>query len=184
MYRSKFGFTYWRALAATLLAFMAVAAAPATAKQEPAAVDGQLQQLPLNEDHIKGYLNIAPKLSKMFDRIDQAGGEPDAKLQAELEDIAKAGGFKSYEDLEIVVSNITFVMSGMNEEDGSFLEPVEVLQQELQDTEADTELKAKEREEMIAAIKESIAITPKLAHTDNIAIVKKYFKELSALFQE
>ena len=184
MHRSISGISYWRTLAATLLAIMAVSAVSAMAKDEAAVADGQLQQVELNEDQIKGYLKIAPKLSQMFDRIDKAGGEPDAKLQADLESVAKEGGFKSYDELEIVVSNVTFVMSGMNDEDGSFREPVEVLQQELKDTKADKELNAKEKEEMIAAINESIAITPKLAHKGNVDVVKKHFKALSALFQE
>lgn len=167
-----------------LIACAIVATTPAMAQDKPATDDQQLQQIELTDAQVQGYLKIAPKLAKMFDRIDQAGDQPDKKLQSDLEALAKEGGFKSYDDLEIIVSNITFVMSGINEEDGSFQEPVEVLKEELKDIEADTELNAKEKAELVGAINESIAITPKLAHPGNVDIVKKHFKALSALFQE
>ena len=144
----------------------------------------QLEQIELKQTHIDGYLKIAPKLVKMFDRIDKANGEPDKQLSADLEALAKEGGFQSFDELETVVSNITFVMSGINDEDGSFKEPVEVLKEELAETEADQNMKGDEKKQLITSIKESIAHTPKLKHTGNIALVKKHFKELAKLFEE
>ena len=75
-------------------------------------------------------------------------------------------------------------MSGISDEDGSFKEPVEVLKEELAETEADQGMKGDEKKQLIASIKESIAHTPKLKHTGNIALVKKHFKELAKLFEE
>lgn len=144
----------------------------------------KLEQIELNEGHIKGYLKIGPKLAQMFDRIDKAGETPDAKLTADLEALAKEGGFDSFDDLETALSNITFVMSGINEDDGSFSEPVDVLKQELADTEADKELKGEDKAELIAAIKDSIKHTPKLQHRGNVALVQKHFKALAKLFEE
>ena len=76
----------------------------------------ELEQIELKQTHIDGYLKIAPKLVKMFDRIDKAEGEPDKQLSADLEALAKEGGFQSFDELETVVSNITFVMSGISED--------------------------------------------------------------------
>ena len=109
---------------------------------------------------------------------------PDAKLLAELETLAKRGGFATFEALEIAVANITFVMSGIDENDGSFREPVDLLRQELVDTEADKQIKGDEKAELIASIKESIAHTPRLAHRGNVAIVNKHFKALARHFDE
>ena len=163
-----------------LLAAGALAAAQADEK----AATLKLEQIALNEGHIKGYLKVGPKLAKMFDRIDKAGDAPDDKLMAELEALAKEGGFTSFDELETAVSNITFVMSGINEDDGTFREPVDVLKQELADTEADKELKGKDKAELVAAIKESIEHTPKLKHPGNVALVQKHFKALVKLFEE
>lgn len=144
----------------------------------------ELKQIALNEGHIQGYLKIAPDLAKLFERIDAAHAAPDSKLLAELETVAKRGGFATFEALEIAVANITFVMSGIDEKDGSFREPVELLRQELTDLEADKEIKGDERAELIASIKESITHTPRLAHPGNIDLVKKHFKALARHFDE
>lgn len=144
----------------------------------------ELKQIALNEEHIQGYLKIAPDLTKLFGRIDAAQAAPDPQLLADLETLAKRGGFATFEDLEVAVANITFVMSGIDENDGSFREPVELLRQELADLEADKEIKGEERTELIASIKESIAHTPKLDHPGNIEIVKKHFKALARHFDE
>ncbi len=167
---------------AILIVFIAGALGPAHAENKSELFE--LEQIALNEDHIKGYLKIGPKLTKMFDRIDKANGEPDQKLMADLEALAKEGGFQSFDELETAVSNITFVMSGINEEDGTFREPVDVLKQELADTEADKAIKGDEKAELIASIKESIAHTPKLKNLGNVALVKKHFKALTQLFEE
>jgi len=159
------------------------AVAPATAQNKEADTF-VMEQVELTEDHITGYLQIAPKLSEMFDRIDKAGGEPDKKLVGELEALAKVGGFQSFEELEIVVSNINFVMSGIDEETGTFTEPVEVLKAELKDTQADKSIQGEEKEQLVASIKESIAQTPKLKYPGNVDIVKKHMKALTALYQE
>jgi hypothetical protein len=166
------------------LAFVIIfgAVAPTIAQDKPAD-DGGLVQVELTEDQVKGYLKVGPKLAEMFERIDKAGGEPDKKLTADLEALAKEGGYKSFEEMETIVSNITFIMSGMNDEDGTFTEPVEVLKKELEDTKADKELKGDEKKQMIESIQESIAQTPKLKYPGNVELVKKHLKELSSLFQ-
>ena len=167
---------------AIMFVFIAGAMGPASAENKGELLE--LEQIALNEEHIKSYLKIGPKLAKMFDRIDKANGEPDKKLSADLETLAREGGFKSFDDLETAVSNITFVMSGINEEDGTFREPVEVLKQELADAEADKAIQGDEKVELLASIKESIAHTPKLKHPGNVALVKKHFKALAQLFEE
>lgn len=170
------------AVLAVLVASMFGALGPVSAETKGELL--KLQQIELTEGHIKGYLKIGPKLVKMFDRIDKANGEPDKKLSEELEALAKEGGFSSFDDLETVVSNITFVMSGINDEDGTFKEPVEVLKEELAETEADKGIKGDEKKQLVASIKESITHTPKLKYAGNVALVQKNFKALAKLFEE
>lgn len=168
----------------TVMLFVTFAGAVGALRAETKAELLELKQIALNEGHVQGYLKIAPDLAKLFERIDAAHAAPDAKLLGDLEALAKRGGFASFEALEIAVANITFVMSGIDEKDGSFREPVELLRQDLTDLEADKEIKGDERAELIASIKESIAHTPKLAHTGNIDVVKKHFKALARHFDD
>jgi hypothetical protein len=169
-------------LLAVLFACIAAVMTPALAQSNEGQVE--LEQIELKEAHVLGYLKIGKKLGAVFDRIDQAQGEPDKKLLADLEAVAKEGGYSSFDELEAVVSNITFVMSGINDENGSFKEPSEVLKEELAETEADQSIKGEEKEQLIASIKESIANTPKLKFKSNVALIQKHFKALSKLFEE
>jgi len=164
------------ALRSLMVALLALAG-PALAQE-----DG-FRQIKLSEDQVLGYIKVAPKLSKLFDRIDQAGDKPDPNLQKDLEALAKEGGYKSFDEMEVAVSNITFVMSGIDDQDGSFKEPMERLKEELEDTQADPDLKADEKKQLVQSIKDSMAQTPKLEHPENVQLVQKYFKQLTSLFE-
>lgn len=182
MQRMKMGLREFGVLVSVLFVNVIGALSPVSAETKAELLE--LEQIELNEDHIKGYLKIGPKLVKMFDRIDKADGEPGKQLTADLEAVAKDGGFSSFDELETAVSNITFVMSGINEEDGTFKEPVEVLKEELAETETDKDIKGDERKQLIASIKDSITHTPKLKYAGNVALVQKHFKALAKMFEE
>ena len=168
--------------AALMFAFLLTAFfGPLGLASSASAQDGAaFQQVKLTDAQVKGYLKIADKLPDVFERLDKAEGSPDKKLQEEIKSLGRTGGFKSLEELENVVATISFVMSGMDEE-GNFQEPSELLQAELKEIEADTELKAQEKKEMIASIKESIEGTPKLEHPSNVDVIKANLEALSAL---
>jgi len=168
--------------AAFMLSFLMVAVlAPLGLSTAASAQDGPaFQQIQLTDAHVKGYLKVADKLPDVFERLDKAEGKPGKKLQSEIKSLGRSGGFKSLAELEDVVATITFVMSGMDE-DGNFQEPSELLKAELKEIEADTEMKAKEKEEMTASIKESIEGTPKLKHAGNVDVIKANLQALLAL---
>ncbi len=184
MQRMITGFRNLSVLFAIVLA-VAAAAPLASAQQstsEQADIDN-FEQVQLTDAQVKGYIAASPRLSELFDRMDSAGNNPDPKLDAELEALARKHGFKNYDELETVGSNIGFVMSGINEEDGSFREPLEVLQEELAAVEADASIAAEEKQQLIASIKESITLTPKLKYPGNVNAVKAHLKALIDLFQ-
>jgi hypothetical protein len=169
--------------AAGLTAGMAPGTAHAQQSNGQPAEAENFEQVALTDAMVKGYIAASPKLSELFDRMDNTEGKTDSNLDGELEALAKKHGFKSYDEMEKVGSNIGFVMSGINEEDGSFREPLEVLQEELADVEADASLAKEEKEQLVASIKESIALTPKLKFPGNVDVVKAHLKALLDLFQ-
>jgi len=163
-----------------------IAAAPLVTAQtggsDPADIDN-FEQVQMTDARVKGYIAASPRLSELFDRMDSAETSPDPKLDAELEAIARKHGFKSYDELENVGLNIGFVLSGINEEDGSFREPLEVLEEELTAVRQDPSLEPEERQQLIASIKETIQLTPKLKYLGNVDIVRANLKALLDLFQ-
>jgi len=146
------------------------------------AQDVQLQQIKLTETQIKGYLAASKPLAEVAEKIEAAGDKSDPKLLAQLEDIAKQHGFKSYDELDLVISNISFVLSGFDDK-GGFTDPHAALKDELEQVKADKGMKADEKANAIAEIEEAIKTTPPLTHQENVTLVKKYLKELDDILQ-
>jgi hypothetical protein len=144
------------------------------------AQDEQIKQIKLTEAQVTGYLGAGKKLSEISQKIEQGGDNPDPKLLEQLETVAKANGFKSYEELDLVVSNISLILSGMDEK-GNFTEPSEILKDELEQVKADQSIKGDEKKQYIEEIEAAIASTPKVQYESNVELVKKYLKQLDAL---
>ena len=185
MQRMMTGFRNLGVLFAILLAAVIAAAPLATAQTggSDLADTENFEQVQMTDAQVKGYIAASPRLSELFDRMDSAETNPDPKLDAELEAIARKHGFNSYDELENIGSNIGFVLSGINEEDGSFREPLEVLKEELAAVQQDPSLESEEKQQLIASIKESIELTPKLKYPGNVDVVRANLKPLVELFQ-
>ena len=141
------------------------------------------EQIKLTDAHIKGYLGAAPRLTALFDEVDKAGGEPSQAQQKELDELSSKHGFKSFDEMELVVTNISFVMSGLEDAKAKFVEPIESLKLELADAKADTSMKKDDREELIKSLEDSIKLTPKLKFPENVETVRKHFDALAKLFE-
>ena len=185
MQRMMTGPRWLGVLSAIFLAAMISAAPLATAQStgsDQADIE-HFEQIQLTPALVKGYIAANARLSELFDRMDNSDSNPDPKLDAEVEGVAKRHGFKNYDELANVGSNIGFVMSGIDEEDGSFKEPLEFLYEELTAVEQDLSLDVEEKQQLIASIKESIEQTPKLKYPGNVEIVRPYLNELIDLFE-
>ena len=142
------------------------------------AQDDAFQQIQLTEAQIKGYLAAQKQLDGYLDKIEKAGDTPDAKLIEGLEALAKKHGFASFEELDSVISNISFVLSGFDQESGDFREPRDAMAAEIELLKKDRQIPEKERKVLMEELKEAIQTTPKLKFQGNTALVKKYFKQL------
>ena len=160
-------------------AFVSTITGPAQAQSGQAPA---FEQIELTDAHVKGYIGASGKLADLLDRVEKAGGEPGEKLLGELEQLAKANGFKSFEEMELAIANITFVMSGFGNEANDYLEPVEALKKERADIKADKELKADEKTQMLQEIDESIKFTPKVKFPANVELIRKHYADLIKLF--
>ncbi len=145
--------------------------------------DDELQQIQLTEAYMTGYLSAAKRLGEIAEKIEASDNQADDKIRKELEELAKKNGFKSYEELELVIANISFILSGFDDK-GKFTEPQLALKQELEEVKADKSLKPDAKEEMIAEITEALKSTPKMKYADNVQVVEKYLKELDQILQQ
>lgn len=162
------------ALAVALIALTTLQALPLQAQE------AVFQQIRLTETQITNYLKAQNELEKQLEKIEKAGRDPDPKLVQALENLAKKYGFASFEELDSVVSNISFILAGFDQDSGKFSEPRVAMAEEVEALKRDKSMPARERNALIQELEEAIKNTPNVQHRENITLVGKYRKQLDA----
>lgn len=163
--------------------FTIVALALAFALGPAAAQDAEFKQIKLNEKQVQGFIAAQKDLNDISEKLQSASDQPDSKLQAELEAIAKKNGFASFEELDDVAANISMVMAGIDPETGDYTDPVTSIKKEIEEIKADKSIPEKEKKQMLQEMQEALDTTPALQHPENIEVVKKHRAEIDKALQ-
>ncbi len=170
-------------IARILRPFTIVALALAFALGPAAAQDAEFKQIKLNEKQVQGFIAAQKDLNDISEKLQSATDQPDSKLQAELEAIAKKNGFASFEELDDVAANISMVMAGIDPETGDYTDPVTSIKKEIEEIKADKSIPEKEKKQMLQEMQEALDTTPALQHPENIEVVKKHRAEIDKALQ-
>jgi hypothetical protein len=76
-----------------------------------AAIAQEVKQIKLSDKHIQGLMAASKEMAKLYDG---ANGDPDPKVEAQAEAIAKKNGFANLQEYDDVSMNITMIMSGID----------------------------------------------------------------------
>lgn len=163
------------ALCAGLLAISA--ALSGLSAQEP---EGELKQIELTEAHVKNLIAAQPDLAAVVTRLEEMPEDAEVSVKGDLDNIAKKHGFADFEDLDTVSANVQLVLDGIDPDTGEYVDPVTSLKQELADVQADESMDAEEKKALVDELNEAIVSIPPLAHAGNVAVVRKYYKEMQA----
>jgi len=164
---------------AALMLGLAVLATGAAAQDTP---EEPLKQIKLTEAQVTGFISAQPDLASVSGKLQAAGGEPDASLEAELETIAKKHGFSSFRELDDVAANISIIMAGLDAE-GGFTDPVDALKKELESVEADASIPEEDKKALVGQLTEAIKTTPPLQHKENVDVVKTHREAIEKALQ-
>lgn len=143
----------------------------------------EARQIKLSETHVKNFIAAQKDLAAVSAKMQDAGDNPDEKLRAELDQVAKKHGFKDGNELRDVDYSIIIVMDGIDPATGEFFDPLEALKAELEEIKADKEIPEKEKAELIKEREEAIQFTPPLEHKENVELVKKHRDEIEKALQ-
>jgi hypothetical protein len=143
----------------------------------------EIKQIQLTDAHITSFIQAQTDLAAIAPKLQDAGEQPDTNLQKELEVIASRHGFASFAELDDVAANISIVMSGLDEDTGEFLDPVDALKKELDDIKADASIPDDDKKQLVEELNEAIKATPPLQFKDNIEVVKKRRSDLDKALQ-
>lgn len=141
------------------------------------------KQVKLTDTLVQGYIAAQKDLASMSAELQAAGDQPDAKLQAKLEAVAVKNGFASFADLDDVAANISMVMAGLDPQSGEYTDPIDALKKEIEEINKDDKIPEKDKKQMLDELQEALKITPALQYKDNVALVKKFQKDIEKVFQ-
>jgi hypothetical protein len=174
---------------AVLLAFAPATGAFAQAKQAAQAAppaEPQLKQIALTDKQIEGVLASQKELDAITEKLpEDAMEKPDPKVTAQLDVVAKKYGFADYADYNVVIDNVSLVMSGFDPQTKKYVGNDVVLKQQIAAVQADKKMSAKEKKEALADLNEALkAPSPAIENKGNIDVVGKYYDKLAAAMSE
>jgi hypothetical protein len=162
-------------LAGTVLIAVAAVPGPAAAQQPTEVV--------LTAKHIEGFLASHKAVSALLDKIEAAGGEPNPKMLATLDALARKYGFKDFSEYEDVADTISIILGGIDPQTRQFTQPPDLLKKEIAQVQADKSLSPAERKELLADLNEQLKAAQYVKNKGNIDLVLKYYDKLEASLQ-
>ena len=160
------------ALFSTLLAFVLLYPGAATAQEG--------KQIKLTDKHIQSVMAAYENMAKLYEN---ANPEPDPKVEAQAEAVAKKNGFASLDEYDDVSTNITMIMSGIDPQTKKFTEPPEQIKNEIAALKADKSVPEAEKKDDLAQLEALLKNTKPIQFKENIALVLKYFDQLAPFMQ-
>ena len=146
-----------------------------------AATAQQVNQIKLTEKHIQGFMTAYENMAKLYEN---ANPEPDPKVEAQAEAVAKKNGFASLDEYDDVSTNITMIMSGIDPQTKKFTEPPEQIKKEIAALRADNSVPEAEKREGLVQLEAALKDAKPVQFKENIALVLKYFDKLAPIMQE
>jgi hypothetical protein len=159
------------AAALGLLAFSGLAQAPKEGESEQG-----FKQMKLTEKQIMGFISAQKQMAPLSSKLE--GDKVDPAVQSQLEKIAKSNGFSSLDELSDVGANISMVLSGLDPKTGQFTELPELIKRDIEELKQNKEMSQKDKDEALADMQEALKTAAPLQFKENIALVRKYQKEL------
>ncbi|MGD9830353.1 MAG: hypothetical protein AB7E70_10685 [Hyphomicrobiaceae bacterium] len=163
------------------LALLLVVATLGQLAPRPASAEQALHQIRLTEDIVERFLKAQKDLATIAHKLPSGSFSGDGGMKrdvrAEVLAIARKHGFKDFAEIELVASNISLVMSGLDEASGKFRDPAQDILDALAKAEADANLPPTEKAQLIKDLKTALAAMPTLKFPENVAMVKHYLSK-------
>ena len=165
-----------------VLAGLALFAAPAIAQGQKDSQDqGQFKQIKLTEKQVRDFISAQKQLAPLASKLEGAADKPDPAVQKQIEQIAKSNGFSTLDEFDDVSANISLVLAGLDPQSGQFTEPPDLIKKDIDELKQDKQVSQKDKDQALAEMQEALKRAASLQFKENIAVVKKYQKELDQI---
>ena len=155
-----------------------IAAIVAIAFTLPSGLAGaqEVKQIQLTEKQVLGFLAALKEMP-------EAPENPDAKFEAQLDSVAKKHGFANFQEYEDVVINISLILQGFDPATNEFIEPPDLIKQQIAEVQADRSISVKEQQEALKELNEALKTAQPIQFRGNIELVKKHYDAIEATLQ-
>jgi hypothetical protein len=176
------------ALLAASVAAISTDAARAQAKDAPAqAAQDQpptIKQVALTDKQIDAVLASQKDMDAITDKLPE-NAQPDPKVIAQLETVAKKHGFAGYDDYNNIIDNISLVLGGIDPATKKYVGSEAVIKSQIVLVEADKKMNANEKKQALENLNLALkAKEPPIENKANIDLVVKYYDKLTAVLGE
>jgi hypothetical protein len=177
---------------AVSIAAISVDGALAQAKQQMAPAQaapppGQppaIKQMALTEKQIEGVLLASKEMDVITAKLPE-NTQPDAKMIAQLDGVAKKNGFAGYDEYTTVMDNISLVIGGFDPATKKYVGTDAVIKAQIAQVDADKKMSAKDKKDALADLNQALkAPEPPIQNKGNIDLVAKYYDKLGAIMGE
>jgi hypothetical protein len=155
--------------------------APAQAAPSQAAPqEAPVKQIALTEKQIEGVLAAGKDMDAIMEKLPE-NAEPDAKVTAQLDAVAKKNGFASYDDYNNVADNIGMVIAGFDPVTKKYVGNEAVIKGQIAQVQSDKKMSAQDKKDALADLNDALKNpTPPIQNKGNIDLVAKYYDKLAA----
>ena len=97
---------------------------------DPAVATAQdTRQIQLTEKHMQGFIAVFEDIAQLYDGANPY--KPDPKLEAQAEALVKKNGFASLTEYDDISMNIAMILSGIDQQTKTFIEPPDQIKKEI-----------------------------------------------------
>jgi hypothetical protein len=141
---------------------------------------GQFGHKALTEQQIEGVIAASKEMNAIIDKIPDHA-KPDAKVDAQLDALAKKYGFDGFAEYNDVTDNISVVLGGFDPKTRKYVGVEAVLKEQIAAVQADKKMPPKDKKAALAEMNEALKIpAPVIEYKGNIDLVAKYYDRLIA----
>lgn len=149
----------------------------------PAVAEEPFKQVQLDDKLVTSFVSAQKEMAEYHQKAGPpASDQPDPKVQADLEGLAKKHGFASFAEFDDIAFNISMVMGGLDA-DGNFTDPIAAIKKEIEEINGDKTIPEKDKKQMLDELNEALKNTPPLKFPANVDIVKKHRAAIEQVLQ-